>query len=691
MPCFHQFCALCGCQILAAEPTGPVRWNNEFRAVYVRTIRTQDPVAFLTGVGKHTQPGSRTIHAPFDTQMHWSDDKFQPSTTNLISALDQNPVTQTDVPVGFLFHDACWRLFEEACKSRPIPLDRLAQVLISLPIYHRAGPNVLLDWGHNFGGAVTLQPEDYAPWQWHHEPPSPRINGGGAAVFLQNPYRSTSVSAMISETPQQPPVWPTAWRLSRPTYSKEKDPFQVLPMELCMAIAVLLPMPDALRARLASRAFWPVFYNPQFWISRFEPSEPLGHLFEARYRQPRDWRSFHLRANTSVANTSPDLLNRRRIWGLARQLSDIVALRWRDLPAEPPSPWTTNVGIRDRNCRRMVECFTTRRLMCDHKLEYKSQVISIPIQLDKLTIFTCSFGDGEYIVGLSLVANGQSIDLGYASHSHQSVELSRLYGFRVFVGRKGVQALQCMTGPEDTESRWLGSKGEGMETNRVVTTVPIDGMKVGFDSTRMIGLTVYTPSPQPFELGSSLLWHPSIPPQALDLNDTGIFPSGWSSVPPNPVFWCHFGGTGGRDLERLLGITIAYSPQSLFYLEFFFANHLEEESLMLGSTRGTGNREMVTFDIDGPGGERIESVRITHQAPDKVAMSVLTGRVRLVALQIVTNRGQILDLFQAPLPWGDVRVNSVEAAPGTVITGLYGAQSGNKIAALGAMTEPADE
>ncbi|KAK4143400.1 uncharacterized protein C8A04DRAFT_28823 [Dichotomopilus funicola] len=179
MPYFHQICALCGCQILAAEPTGPVRWNNEFRAVYVRTIRTQDPVAFLTGVGKHTQPGSRTVHAPFDTQMHWSDDEFQPSTRNLISALDRNPVPQTDIPVGFLFHDACWRLFEEACKPRPIPLDRLAQVLISLPIYHPAGPNVLLDWGHNFGGAVALEPEDYAPWQWHREPPSPQHSNDG--------------------------------------------------------------------------------------------------------------------------------------------------------------------------------------------------------------------------------------------------------------------------------------------------------------------------------------------------------------------------------------------------------------------------------------------------------------------------------------------------------------------------------
>lgn len=442
--------------------------------------RAEDRAAFLTGVGKHTNPRNITVHAPIDSQMHWSDSKFAPSASNRISPLDMYPVPEFEFPVGFLFHDACWSLLKEAFHPRPIPLNRLSQVLVSLPIFHRAVPNVTLDWGHDFGGAVSFDHRDYAPWEWHHrEPPNPRLWPGH--VFDMDPYHNESVSAAISDTPREPPAWPTAGQSPRPTNNNEKDCFLVLPMELCMAIAVLLPTRDALRARLASRAFWPVFYNPEFWMSRFKPWEPLGYLFETRSQPPADWRWLYRRTNQHLSYKNIGFINRRRIWPLARQIVDIVALRWRELLQAPPLPWTTDVGLRNADCERTIGRYTTRRVACDLKLGYKHQAIAIPTSLERVTVFSCSFGDGVYIVGMSLDADGQRIDLGYASQSHQTVELSQLYGFRVFVGRKGVRALQCLTSPDDTEARWLGSKGEGLETNHLATTVPVDGIEAKFD------------------------------------------------------------------------------------------------------------------------------------------------------------------------------------------------------------------
>lgn len=118
-----------------------------------------------------------------------------------------------------------------------------------------------------------------------------------------------------------------------------KDPFNSLPLELCSAVAVHLPTPDALNARLASRSFWPVFSSQQFWASRFRGSSDRSWFFEARdLNDVRDWRWLYHR--TTDGRIGPGLRNRKRIWGLIQDLAVILDLHWNGLPSELPSPWT---------------------------------------------------------------------------------------------------------------------------------------------------------------------------------------------------------------------------------------------------------------------------------------------------------------------------------------------------------------
>lgn len=151
----------------------------------------------------------------------------------------------------------------------------------------------------------------------------------------------------------------------------------------------------------------------------------------------------------------------------------------------------------------------------------------------------------------------------------------------------------------------------------------------------MVGLTVFTPSPQPMDFRNAVLWDRAIPPCTLSLNGRGTYPRTWPNIPPIPMFWCHFGGPGGQYLKDLVGIAAVYHGHSFFQLAFSFENDdVPEEFRFLGGTRSVGNRSMITFDIDGPGGERIETVRITHEAPGEVTMSMVTGRPRILCFQV---------------------------------------------------------
>lgn len=311
-------------------------------------------------------------------------------------------------------------------------------------------------------------------------------------VFDKSPYQVTGVDRLLAEAPQQPPA---ATQPARPPRALALDCLALLPGELCAAIAMLLPTADVLRARLASRALWPVFYSQQFWASRFTSPLPAANrswLFETRsnIQSPRDWRWLYRRTNHVHLGLSPGLLNRRRIWGLIEQVVDILALVWYELPRPLPEIWSLGLAHATEYCAGVNGLLWSPTEPGDHQFHngcrlFQTQSIAIPEDLAYLFVYTATFGDGQYIVGMSLAAiAGDSIRLGYSSHSEQLVELNQVWGFRLAMGSRGLQALQCITGPadsEDSETPWVGSPDDVPRTERLVLADRVEGLEVGFD------------------------------------------------------------------------------------------------------------------------------------------------------------------------------------------------------------------
>jgi hypothetical protein len=395
-------------------------------------------------------------------------------TLDMVSARSQG-VYDPGHKQPIFFHDKCWRLLQEALRPTPVPLQRLFDVCNSFPIPRECS-------GRN--GTVYLDPSRdadrvcYFPWI-----EDPFTDGS----FRENPYLVPDVYAILAEHPEQPPTFEqaAALSLSRPA---SKDRLSGLPAELGQAIAVLLPTADVLRARLASRAFWPVFYSQQFWASRFQESGERPWLFELRWRTPRDWRWLFRRTNHT-----PGLRNRQRIWNVIQGVLDLLALEWIELPPTLPAMWSPvlllsgahskvqaagSLTIDANSPPRLHPIWYTSDFRC-----FRTMRLAVPATLAKVTVYTHTLGGREDIVGMSLATTaGETVHLGYRSSGTHSVEVSQLWGLRLAVGSWGLRAIQCITGPTYSGSPWLGSPDGVPRTERLVPGDRILALEAGLDA-----------------------------------------------------------------------------------------------------------------------------------------------------------------------------------------------------------------
>ncbi|SPQ17694.1 1c2a8415-dfe9-42a5-b2b2-c766cd78b923 [Thermothielavioides terrestris] len=259
--------------------------------------------------------------APPNRSMRWSDPGYDSPPEDQF-ALVGHPIVNDRL--GFVFHEACWALLEEALRPAPVPLPRMYAVNRSLPLPYESACH---SWGHDYAGLVIVDDENYFPWEDRFQ--DLRNYTDPHPVFSRNPYRVAEVDDILGRAPEEPPA-PVKLQNSHPTSEAMRDCFAALPAEICAAIAMYLPVADMLRARLASRAFWPIFHDQQFWAAQFKQSGERSWLFEARRDAlPRDWRSLY--RQTSDARIGPGLRNRQRVWRLIQGVVDILDLSWTDL------------------------------------------------------------------------------------------------------------------------------------------------------------------------------------------------------------------------------------------------------------------------------------------------------------------------------------------------------------------------
>jgi len=107
------------------------------------------------------------------------------------------------------------------------------------------------------------------------------------------------------------------------------------------------------------------------------------------------------------------------------------------------------------------------------------------------------------------------------------------------------------------------------------------------------------------------LWYPTVPEPELCLNEVSFTGGSPSSTAYRPLFWAHFGGPGGSYLKHVTGVS-AYCPGGLYSLEFHYGPSLGlAGAYKLGRRRITDDSKILEFQIDGVGGELIETVEVT--------------------------------------------------------------------------------
>jgi hypothetical protein len=259
--------------------------------------------------------------------------------------------------------------------------------------------------------------------------------------------------------------------------------FTKIPLEVLESILAFVPIDGVKSLAQTSKGLNIIIRSrlgQYFWASRFQ--DEFGFVFEAQtYRLGLDWKSLYF----SITNDpSPRLQNRRRIWGLIQQLSELICVQWKGdqglLPLgsdENRLKWKEVHGLIQEPERGLH-----RRNGISHGcLRLYSQDTSIPTLLCRIVVSTVSIGTATYVTGLRFISNqGTEICLGYTNGRELSLETTGLQGFIIAVGSRGIHAIQFVT-PTRQLSQWFGNPKGVPITRRLVSYKPITALKAGFD------------------------------------------------------------------------------------------------------------------------------------------------------------------------------------------------------------------
>ncbi|KAK4238745.1 hypothetical protein C8A03DRAFT_33205 [Achaetomium macrosporum] len=645
----------------------------------------------LTGVGLYPNPRRGAFIAPRNPRARWDDPGYENPDEDGFGATLGPAINDRR---GFVFHVACWPLLEQAFDPDPVPHARLFEVCDSLPYVMGRG---LMEWSYDYGGLAILRDEYSFPWEPRFAD-SRFLEGSLNSIYSVDPFSVPEVDQILTERPRAPPS--TNSLVSKAIACSEHDPFNSLPVELCSAIAEYLSTADALNARLPSRAFWHLFGSQQFWASRFKGNSDRSWLFEVRnQKNARDWRWLYHR--TTNGRIGKGLQNRRLIWGLIRDLTAILELRWSDLASGLSPAWQLDLQQKREwlltagSMREQPEGSTQLDEGCRR---FNSQKLRIAGHISQMSASTVRLGSSEYIVGISLTtAGGEVVRLGYSNASERPVQLAGLAVLRLAVGLHGIHGLQCIDAQTSEPSIWLGDPNDAPKTERAIGKTQVTALEVGFDGFKMVSIAVSqqphtTEAPEHDTLRHSALWYPDIPPPTLSLNEDCFIPLPSYTWGFRPLFWTRFGGPHGSYLQNLIKVTISFAG-GVRPIDFSFNTEVPADYRSFGRD-GTEYGELIEFPIDGPGGEVIDRVKICEEYPR--AYGYTAGwwheEGKLKWLKLYTNRGRTCELgTRSTLPSKQWVFRDISAAPKSAITGFFGAQCRNlslPITVLGVMTEP---
>ncbi|KAH9986270.1 hypothetical protein F4779DRAFT_305655 [Xylariaceae sp. FL0662B] len=648
-------CVLCGYIIGDNEGPDP-SWADLFRIFY--SIEEQIAV---TGVGFYNDAIAGRWVAPLDFGARW--DTAESSVQ--IGVFRQMPVNGRH---GFPFHEACWSLLEKAYSPRPIPQRRLFEVCHSLPYSTRLD---CLTWDHDFGGLISAD-NDHYPWE-------DLFVDQELAFARNNPYHVPEIQQLPYEAPTSPDI--------SEVVAKSADIFTKVPPEIIASISLHLSTTDYLNARLALPSFHPVFYNQQFWASRFLPNADRSWVFESQnWEKSCDWRWLYRR----TANGSPGMKNRERVWRLIEKAKEILCLQW----TEPISDYTAdaaNINWLEATGDLQPNTQLPYKKFIGGCLQFHERHVCIPPdQLSHVAFSLIQLGDTTYITGVRLILiRGGAIQLGYIADVERILNITCLTGLKLAVGSRGIQAIQCIL-DDDQELPWVGYPDKAPRTTRLRFAGPITDIKAGFDGYKMVSLAAAGCSrPGHDNLRDLAFWYPRIPETGLYLNEGSFTARQNAMTRYEPISWTMFGGPAGIYLRQLTGISVTDYGDCPKAIEFHYdSENVPLECRKVGRCTPSDYAEVMHFEIDGSGGEVIDSLIVYLEYPTNAPWFYKSGV--LLSFKVSTNWGRSYHFTS--IPRGEIhRIAPVEKTitlvEGSTINGFYWTQHENNITALGAISE----
>ncbi|KAM3477897.1 hypothetical protein MY8738_006213 [Beauveria namnaoensis] len=603
-------CVLCGIGILSRPLSESEEWLREYRAVYRKGADV-----FVSGVAQYHDDPSWIV--PVDPNLRW-DTVLDPNGLVEIPVMSQPAV---DGIHGFVLHDACWCLLQKAGGASAFSKERLVEVCQSLPF--TVGFNGA-SWGHDYGGRLKLDTEVWYPWKEIFR--ALAYEELERLGFLEDPFRGSDLKlALNGRFPASHASKDDVSNFDAPLEPQGRaDCFSRLPWELREMILIHIETKDALNLRQSSWSFHSLFSSLGFWQSRFEPDGERGFIFEAR-----DEAVAHsigalqsLYRSSTMHALSPPLMNRQRVWKLARQLLPLIRPPvmastsdtlldtghlegWNSLPSSVFSP--NSVANLELSSAPMHSTTTT-----------EMQVPPGPVIIGIAMVNT---GIWDYITGIRIIskAGGQEQFAGFAFDS-----------------------------------------GEGYK----ITALSVYCDKI--DSTTSC-------EPKDTNLRHTAVWYPKVPPEDLVLNDgsfTGLRPV---STTYQPISWIKFGGQRGKNLPHVKGVMIKFDNASLSGLQFVYDCDVPETGNAASESFGRcGPSKMEgasLFSIDGAAGERITSISVglavyeNPHYPEHLRHGIIQYLTMSTNFDRTTSLGKKNDGF---------RMRNVDVASGTTITGFYG-------------------
>jgi hypothetical protein len=398
-----------------------------------------------------------------------------PCKGNLLVQRDDDDDEDLDLGHPRYFHVACLELLQARLGKQLLPVSRLHDICASLPI--ELGLRCV-SWDHGFGvvpisGEPDGNDDDIFPWESdssRHLPSESWLSCD--PLEIPGLPRGKFDGTIITRLPEAQP------HLTKSASQQVGSSFSDLPVEVIEMIAGQLPTSDFLSLRTCSRAFGPILYSSHFWRTRFHGEGEFRWFFEAH--DLNDLSSL-IAAYKMVGRVrdSPHIRNRRRIWDLVSEISDLMSLRCSDQAvsstfplAETAHEWFFASGDIHPNDNEL--CYGTG---C--KLLHEFQISMAEVV--RIEFFICATGSVKYICGLHLHDGSRTQMVGYCNSGRSmSVHAVGLSGFIVAVGSRGLHALQILY-EGGRQSAWVGSPENCLLTERLNVRRPILAIRASFD------------------------------------------------------------------------------------------------------------------------------------------------------------------------------------------------------------------